>query len=59
VGAFLKIVLVAWGILIVIYAGLRLAGYPKEAAAKRLRAIDSVFFYALLALLIVVTMMFG
>ena len=58
-GTFLKIALVAWAILLVVYAGLRLAGYPKETAAKRLRFIDSFFFYGLLALVIVVTVLFS
>jgi hypothetical protein len=59
VGVLLKIVLAAWLFLIVLYAGLRLAGYPREAAAKRLRLIDSVFFYGLLGLIIVVAVVFS
>jgi uncharacterized membrane protein YidH (DUF202 family) len=57
-GVFLKIVLVGYLVLLAVYAGLRLAGHPREIAAKRLRVFDSIFFYAFLALVIVVTVVF-
>jgi len=59
VHSFLKIILTCWLILGIIYAALRLAGLPKQAALKALRIVDIAVFTGTALLLIVVTVVFG